>query len=435
MNNSNKPTQNAQIDGLVFGGGGSKGSYEVGVWKALDEAKRSFSVVTGTSIGALVGAMYTANQYDQAVALIQNMHQEDVADHPFIFPHQYVQTTYTPDQFSLFLDQYCKDGPSFAPLAKRFSALFNFEDFIQSSINYGCMTWNVSACQAQPFYKAGMTKDNFLDEMLASASYFPSYNFFKIGSDYYLDGSFAQIVPWQMALDMGATNLVVITLARADSPLGVPIDRDFLIIQPILELYDSVDFDGPSLMRQVTQGYLEGKKYLGNAFGYLYTFAKEDQPLIHTLCKLGHDILKHKNFHFTQDLLDEIWKRLLGYTPIPYAGPLKDNYDIMYIIEALGLCAGMDLYQEYHLSQFLEGILNKLNHIDTTFFHKGPELFKEMDQRGIQDVIIFFHSALSSFGLTLPKEFEAIQKQFILPFYLALAWHFLEKSQWIWKIL
>ena len=36
---------------LVLGGGGSKGAYELGVWRALDELGISFDIVTGTSIG------------------------------------------------------------------------------------------------------------------------------------------------------------------------------------------------------------------------------------------------------------------------------------------------------------------------------------------------------------------------------------------------
>ena len=31
---------------LVFGGGGSKGAYEIGVWKALDALGQTFDIVT-----------------------------------------------------------------------------------------------------------------------------------------------------------------------------------------------------------------------------------------------------------------------------------------------------------------------------------------------------------------------------------------------------
>ena len=46
--------------GLVLGGGGSRGAYEIGVWRAARELKIDFDVVTGTSIGALNGALVRA---------------------------------------------------------------------------------------------------------------------------------------------------------------------------------------------------------------------------------------------------------------------------------------------------------------------------------------------------------------------------------------
>ena len=46
---------------LVLGGGGAKGSYEVGVWKALNKLNMKFDIVTGVSIGSINGAFYAAN--------------------------------------------------------------------------------------------------------------------------------------------------------------------------------------------------------------------------------------------------------------------------------------------------------------------------------------------------------------------------------------
>lgn len=43
--------------GLALEGGGAKGAYQIGAWKALREAGIRFSAVSGTSVGALNGAM------------------------------------------------------------------------------------------------------------------------------------------------------------------------------------------------------------------------------------------------------------------------------------------------------------------------------------------------------------------------------------------
>ena len=43
---------------LVFSGGGSRGSYEIGVWQALEEAGLRFHMCFGTSIGAINAALF-----------------------------------------------------------------------------------------------------------------------------------------------------------------------------------------------------------------------------------------------------------------------------------------------------------------------------------------------------------------------------------------
>ena len=42
--------------GLVLDGGGARGAYQIGAWKALTEAGVKVSAVAGTSVGAQGGA-------------------------------------------------------------------------------------------------------------------------------------------------------------------------------------------------------------------------------------------------------------------------------------------------------------------------------------------------------------------------------------------
>ena len=51
---------------LVLSGGGAKGSYQYGVWKALRKLNIKFDIVTGTSIGAVNGAMIVLGDYKKA---------------------------------------------------------------------------------------------------------------------------------------------------------------------------------------------------------------------------------------------------------------------------------------------------------------------------------------------------------------------------------
>ena len=44
---------------LVLAGGGAKGSYQVGVWQALQEIGWTPDIITGASVGALNGCLFT----------------------------------------------------------------------------------------------------------------------------------------------------------------------------------------------------------------------------------------------------------------------------------------------------------------------------------------------------------------------------------------
>ena len=50
--------QKEPVLGITFGGGGAKGSVHLGVLRAFEEEGISFQVVSGTSVGSLIGAMY-----------------------------------------------------------------------------------------------------------------------------------------------------------------------------------------------------------------------------------------------------------------------------------------------------------------------------------------------------------------------------------------
>ena len=46
--------------GVVFGGGGAKGAAHIGVLKVLEEQKIPVDYIAGTSMGAIVGALYAS---------------------------------------------------------------------------------------------------------------------------------------------------------------------------------------------------------------------------------------------------------------------------------------------------------------------------------------------------------------------------------------
>ena len=48
---------------LVLSGGGAKGAYQIGVYKALKRLNIKIDIITGTSIGSINGAALAAGDY------------------------------------------------------------------------------------------------------------------------------------------------------------------------------------------------------------------------------------------------------------------------------------------------------------------------------------------------------------------------------------
>lgn len=66
--------------GLVFAGGGGKGSYEMGVWKYLHEIglDQYVRAVSGTSVGALNAALFVGSNYELSESLWLNISREKI---------------------------------------------------------------------------------------------------------------------------------------------------------------------------------------------------------------------------------------------------------------------------------------------------------------------------------------------------------------------
>ena len=68
------------FDSIAFCGGGGKGAYQIGVWKALEEHNclESVKAVSGTSIGGLNAVLFALGDFDQAKRAWYSLRKEDV---------------------------------------------------------------------------------------------------------------------------------------------------------------------------------------------------------------------------------------------------------------------------------------------------------------------------------------------------------------------
>ena len=85
LSGQNRRLMEAKIDltkeyGLVLEGGGAKGAYQIGAWKALKEAGVKIKGVSGTSVGALNGALICMGDMERAESLWSNLAYSQIMD-------------------------------------------------------------------------------------------------------------------------------------------------------------------------------------------------------------------------------------------------------------------------------------------------------------------------------------------------------------------
>ncbi|MFR6424743.1 MAG: patatin-like phospholipase family protein [Oscillospiraceae bacterium] len=63
---------------IALAGGGTKGAYQVGAWKAMRELGVPFDIVTGTSIGSVTAALMVQGDFDRAWELWTHITEEQI---------------------------------------------------------------------------------------------------------------------------------------------------------------------------------------------------------------------------------------------------------------------------------------------------------------------------------------------------------------------
>ena len=124
--------------GLVLSGGGSKGAYESGCMKALQELGYHFDIVTGTSIGALNGLLVAQEDYQKLYELWDTLSLEKVLKHPIQFDFSIENLMNNSSNIGPFLKSYLdKKGADIEPLVQLIKGLYNGKKAKSSPIKYG----------------------------------------------------------------------------------------------------------------------------------------------------------------------------------------------------------------------------------------------------------------------------------------------------------
>lgn len=247
--------------GLVLGGGGAKGAAEIGVLKYIEEAGVHIDYIVGTSIGSIIGGLYSVGYRSQQLdSLFVNTDWED------IFSESIAGTQQISNVFSNLLN------------------LPDSVDFDSLPIPYRCVATDIINTE-----EVILQRGNLARAMRASMSIPGAFKPVKWEGKLLVDGGMMNNLPVDIAKKMGADIIIAIDLAQRrhenrdfslKEEYGIGGVLDWLIsrpdwkkhnenrqmadiyINPNLKDYDAASFSRDDIRQMIIIGEEAGKKAL-----------------------------------------------------------------------------------------------------------------------------------------------------------------------------
>ena len=255
---------------LVLAGGGARGSYQVGVWRALTELGWNPQIITGTSVGSLNGAMFALDLYETARDMWTSIRSQDVMELP-------EETRNLTELHQFLRDVVRAGGMDVTPLEEIVERVLDEDALRASPIRFGLVTVEKRGLKPRELPLEEIPKGKVKDYLLASAACFPALRAKQIDGVQFLDGGYRDNMPTGLAQKMGAEELVCVDLEGVGITLPNRTGLPTTMVRSYWELGDILHFDPDTARRNIELGYYDTLRAFGRLRGCAYAVAKTEQ--------------------------------------------------------------------------------------------------------------------------------------------------------------
>ena len=255
--------------GLALAGGGVRGAFHIGVWRALRKMGVEICAAVGTSVGAINSALIALDEYDTAVKIWRNISAEDIVALPECMKGER-------DIFALknlaavILEIYKNGGLDMSPLEHLLSAVVDEDRLRKSDIDFGLALLSLSDKKGVYRFTDEIPRGELIDYIVASASIFGSK---RVRSKMLSDAGFYDNMPVNMLLQRGIKDIIAVDaggigINRAPSAA----DTNIISVRATRPTTGIMDFDRVGIMRAMDEGYVACMRAFGYAAGGTYSF-------------------------------------------------------------------------------------------------------------------------------------------------------------------
>ena len=261
--------------GLVLAGGGGKGAYQLGAWKALKEMDVRFDAIVGASIGSINGALIAADEYEKAVDMWNNISIDKGLRISSELPDP--ENLLSKKNWGILFREFIKNGGLDASPAKDFVSQYIDEEKVRASmIDFGMIAVQLSQPNGKyELFLEDIPDGELVDYLLASANV-PFANNIGPEGEKYLDGGAYDNVPVMSLKKRGYNKLIVVDISNIK---GIAHNMDILNSQiTYIRPYDidalgaTFDFEPATVEKRILLGYYDTKKAFSQLLGRIYYF-------------------------------------------------------------------------------------------------------------------------------------------------------------------
>ena len=331
---------------VVLSGGGSKGSYQIGVWKALRKLKIKYDIVTGTSVGALNGALMVQNKFHKAYKLWKEINMST------LFGEDIKNPKTKKELVKIYRTNFFKNGGmEVVELQNLIDKNINKDTFFKSKINYGLVTINLSGKKALQLEKSKIKQEKLSDYLIASASCYPAFQAKDIDGKKYIDGGMFDNLPINLAVKLGADEIIAVDLCAPGVKQRVKDKKNLKIttIKPNNKLSNFLNFNEEEAKINIKYGYNDAMKIFDKFYGKKYTFKKRH------FMQISEDY-KQVYIKKVEDILHN--KRLLTLDV-----NLIDTDFILRVAEEAGKIFNIDDFKIYSFKKYNKLLMKKVKTI------------------------------------------------------------------------
>ena len=364
--------------GLVLDGGGARGAYQIGAWKALKEAGVKISAVAGTSVGALNGALICMDDLEKAEKIWSEMEFSRVMSVDDDWMRQFFQGEQKLGDILAELGRVFRDGGvDAAPLRKLIHENVDEEKIRGCGKEFFIVTFSLTDMKELELSVSDIPEGRLEDFLLASAYLVGFKNEPMEDGKRYIDGGIFNNVPADVLVEKGYTDLIEIRIygPGREPRVSLPEDGEMYQIGPRVKLGSIIEFDRERSRQNMKIGYYDAKRMLYGLEGIIYYIEQE-----------------HLDAWYERRMRDltELEKRALAIVlKLPVSGTDKELY--MGMLEAAAKFLRIPKYRIYKVDELRETVMERYERLrviapETRALPGFMEIFMKIERDRIMDL-------------------------------------------------